>query len=82
MKNQVILGDCLIEMQKIPDKSIDMILTSPPYDNLRDYLLDKFVVWGDNVSHETKQTVIQELRQNNIEPVSVLKRGMVEGEIC
>lgn len=37
MKNEVIQGDCLIEMQKIPDKSIDMVLTSPPYDNLRTY---------------------------------------------
>jgi site-specific DNA-methyltransferase (adenine-specific) len=37
MKDQVIQGDCLIEMQKIEDKSIDMVLTSPPYDNLRDY---------------------------------------------
>jgi len=24
-------------MKQIPDKSIDMVLTSPPYDNLRDY---------------------------------------------
>ena len=24
-------GDCLIEMNKIADKSIDMILTDPPY---------------------------------------------------
>ena len=30
-------GDCLEVMEEIPDKSIDMILTSPPYDNLRDY---------------------------------------------
>jgi DNA modification methylase len=37
MKEEVIMGDCLIEMQKIPDKSIEMMLTSPPYDNLRDY---------------------------------------------
>lgn len=37
MKNQVIQGDCLEVMKDIPDKSIDMILTSPPYDNLRDY---------------------------------------------
>lgn len=35
--NQVIHGDCLEVMQNIPDKSIDMILTSPPYDNLRTY---------------------------------------------
>ena len=28
---KLILGDCLIEMKKIPDKSIDLILTDPPY---------------------------------------------------
>lgn len=31
MKEQIIHGDCLIEMQKIPDKSIDMILCDLPY---------------------------------------------------
>lgn len=35
--NKVIMGDCLEVMKGIPDKSIDMVLTSPPYDNLRDY---------------------------------------------
>lgn len=35
--NTIIQGDCLEVMKNIPDKSIDMILTSPPYDNLRDY---------------------------------------------
>ena len=35
--NKIYCGDCLVEMPKIPDKSIDMVLTSPPYDNLRDY---------------------------------------------
>jgi DNA modification methylase len=37
LKNQIICGDCLEVMKDIPDKSIDMVLTSPPYDNLRDY---------------------------------------------
>jgi DNA modification methylase len=27
----LILGDCLVEMKKIPDKSIDLVLTDPPY---------------------------------------------------
>ena len=35
--NKVIQGDCLQVMKGIPDKSVDMVLTSPPYDNLRDY---------------------------------------------
>lgn len=30
-------GDCLEVMKHLPDNSIDMVLTSPPYDNLRDY---------------------------------------------
>ena len=30
-------GDCLEIMKDIPDKSIDLIVTSPPYDNLRTY---------------------------------------------
>ena len=31
MKNQVIQGDCLEVMKDIPDKSIDLIITDPPY---------------------------------------------------
>lgn len=29
--NQIIQGDCLEVMKKIPDKSVDLILTDPPY---------------------------------------------------
>ena len=29
--------DCLITMSKMKDKSIDLTLTSPPYDDLRTY---------------------------------------------
>jgi len=37
MINQVICGDCVDVMKHIPDKSVDLVVTSPPYDNLRDY---------------------------------------------
>jgi len=37
LKNTVHCADCLTFMKGIPDKSVDMVLTSPPYDNLRDY---------------------------------------------
>ena len=30
--NQIIQGDCLEVMKKIPDKSIDLVLTDPPYE--------------------------------------------------
>jgi len=35
--NKVHLGDCLEVMKKLPDNCIDLTVTSPPYDNLRDY---------------------------------------------
>jgi len=35
--NKVIQGDCLEVMKTFPDESIDCVMTSPPYWNLRDY---------------------------------------------
>ena len=35
--NQVIKGDCLEVMKTLEDNSIDLTVTSPPYDNLRTY---------------------------------------------
>jgi len=32
MKNKIIQGDCLEVMKDIPDKSIDLVLTDPPYE--------------------------------------------------
>lgn len=34
---KLIHGDCLEEMKNIEDESIDLTVTSPPYDNLRNY---------------------------------------------
>ena len=36
-KIELIQGDCLEKMKDIPDESIDLIITSPPYDNMRTY---------------------------------------------
>ena len=35
--DSIIQGNCLEVMKDIEDKSIDLTVTSPPYDNLRDY---------------------------------------------
>jgi site-specific DNA-methyltransferase (adenine-specific) len=35
--NEIIEGDCLEVLSSFPAASVDMVLTSPPYDNLRDY---------------------------------------------
>jgi len=42
-----LLGDCLIEMQKIEDGNVDLTVTSPPYDNLRTY--NDSLDWGEHI---------------------------------
>ncbi|MBP9780140.1 site-specific DNA-methyltransferase [Candidatus Gracilibacteria bacterium] len=37
LNGEAILGDCFEKLKEIPSESIDMIITSPPYDNLRTY---------------------------------------------
>ena len=34
---ELMLGDCLERMREIPDGTVDLTVTSPPYDNLRTY---------------------------------------------
>jgi len=48
--NKVIEGDCLIEMQNIPDKSIDMILCDLPYGTTRnkwDSIIPLNLLWSE-----------------------------------
>ena len=58
------LGDCLERMKEIPDNSIDLVVTSPPYDNLRTY--NDSLNW----SFEIFQKVANELKR-------VIKEGGV-----
>ena len=37
MKNKIYQGDCLEVLKTFPDESINCVITSPPYFNLRDY---------------------------------------------
>jgi len=37
LQNKIIQGDSAIELKKLSDNIIDLTVTSPPYDNLRDY---------------------------------------------
>ena len=38
--NNWINGDCLKELKKMDSESVDMVITSPPYHNLRVYSND------------------------------------------
>jgi len=48
-------GDCLEVMKDIPDGSVDLVVTSPPYDNLRTY--NGTLNWNEDIW----QRVIEEL---------------------
>ena len=52
----LIHGDCLAELRKIAEGSIDLTVTSPPYDNLRTYNGNNDL-WGEHVW----KAVIEEL---------------------
>lgn len=43
-------GDCLEIMATLPNESIDMTITSPPYDNLRDY--EGYTFNFEGIAHE------------------------------
>jgi len=51
----LMLGDCLERMKEIPNGSIDLTVTSPPYDNLRTY--NNTLEWGEHIW----KPVLQEL---------------------
>lgn len=35
--NKIICGDTVETLRKMPNESVDLVVTSPPYDNIRDY---------------------------------------------
>jgi DNA modification methylase len=47
--NEIYNTDCVSGMKKLPNKSIDMILTSPPYDNLRNYSNNVGDKWNESL---------------------------------
>ena len=49
-------GDCLDRMKEIPDGSVDLTVTSPPYDNLRTYNGNN-EQWGERVWREVIQSL-------------------------
>jgi site-specific DNA-methyltransferase (adenine-specific) len=53
---QLYQGDCLELLKTVPDNSIDLTVTSPPYDNLRTYN-DNIDQWG----YEKFQKIAKEL---------------------
>src|SRR3990167_9591734 len=49
---EIMQGDCLVELQKLKDESIDCCITSPPYWGLRDYGTAKWVGGDEKCNHK------------------------------
>jgi len=69
IKNTIILGDSLEVLKTLPDESINSIITSPPYFNLRDYGVD-----GQIGLEKTYQEYIKKLVDVFNEAKRVLKK--------
>jgi DNA modification methylase len=52
--NQIICGDCLEVMKGIPDKSVDLVLTDPPYE-----FISKDPVGGGFMKNENKKHFVR-----------------------
>tara|TARA_B100000073_G_scaffold348359_1_gene366681 strand:+ start:185 stop:988 length:804 start_codon:yes stop_codon:yes gene_type:complete len=49
MENQIFNESCLDTMNRMGDCSIDLVVTSPPYDNLRSYGNNVDQTWGESI---------------------------------
>jgi len=58
--NKIICGDCVERMKQLPDNCIDLVVTSPPYDQLRVYNGFKFDL------HATGEQVYRVLKEGGI----------------
>lgn len=67
--NKIYNNDCLEGMKSLPDCSIDMIITSPPYWNLRDYGVE-----GQVGLEETPEKYIEKLVSIFNESKRILKK--------
>ena len=62
-------GDNCDVLGTFPKESVDLVVTSPPYDGLRTYSSSNVVVFRDNISHEQQQLIIAELAALGINPI-------------
>jgi DNA modification methylase len=49
MENQIYNESCLDTLSRMPDNYLDCVITSPPYDNLRQYKNEIDKTWSDCV---------------------------------
>jgi len=55
--NQIMQGDCLEHLKELPEKSINMCMTSPPYWALRDYGTARWEGGDKDCKHEVQNNI-------------------------
>lgn len=79
----LIHGDCLVEMQRIPDKSIDLVVTDPPYKIVQGGCTNKAVRFKGASSAEIQKGTL--FNHNDIEFIDWLPsvyRVLKDGSHC
>jgi len=62
----IIFGDCVKSMKKIPSESVDLVVTSPPYYNAKDYSY-----------YETREKYLAEMKKSFIQVNRILKSSKI-----
>jgi len=57
-------GDCLEKMAEIPDGSVDLTVTSPPYDNLRTY--EGTLNWNEDIWKQVLEQLYRVTKQGGV----------------
>lgn len=58
--------DCLKGLSNLSDNSIDMVLTSPPYDNLRNYQDNISEVWGERIWKKVLKELFRVVKDGSV----------------
>lgn len=64
IKNQIINSDNVELMRRLPENIIDLVVTSPPYDDLRDYKKD--IVWNFDIFKEVAEQLYRIMKQGGV----------------
>ena len=63
---QLMFGDCLEIMKDIPDRSVDLTVTSPPYDNLRTYN-GNIAQWSFDKFHQIAKELYRVTKEGGVD---------------
>lgn len=75
--NNLILGDCVQHLKTLQENSVDLTVTSPPYDNLRTYN-GNIAQWGEHVWKEVIAELYRVTKEGGV-VVWVVGDATIEG---